>query len=191
MTILFYGRLKLTVFFFLVCRSSVRAWKSKERRLNGIVSRDLHICFLVSIDIYHVDPPYAAGSVAFKISIACRIFRFFRLSVGEWSWTIRVSAAFCRSSPARTLNFYYYPDLLIISYVKPIEKHLVCGPHRLRLYASYTPKIKLTMPRRKNRKILKANEHAPYVGTSDLSNDTKKHQKTSRDPHFNLRQQQV
>jgi hypothetical protein len=65
--------------------------------LKGIVSRDLHICFLVSIDIHlkflHLMEPL----VCFEISFSSRIFLFSRLGVVslpcEWSRAIRLSAA--------------------------------------------------------------------------------------------------
>jgi hypothetical protein len=53
------------------------------------------------------------------------------------------------------------PELLLIAYVKPVEKYLVCEPRtKCRLHSQR----KLTTPRRENRKIrhenviLKANE---------------------------------
>jgi hypothetical protein len=54
------------------------AWRRGKNNgaFKGIVSRDLHICLLVSIDRSQVATPYGAGSFAFKISFSCRIFRF-------------------------------------------------------------------------------------------------------------------
>jgi hypothetical protein len=66
-------------------------------RIKGMVSRDLHICVLVSIDRSEVPTHTKRVRLLFKISISCRIFRFSRFGVVslpcEWSWAIRLSAA--------------------------------------------------------------------------------------------------
>jgi hypothetical protein len=91
-----------------------------------------------------------------NISISCRIFRFSRLGVVslpcEWSWAIRLQAATVvapeptttlmqmlfwrknfedRNSPSPGLFLapdLVYPELSLISYVKPIEKYLALEP---------------------------------------------------------------
>jgi hypothetical protein len=102
-------------------------------------------------------------------------FLFSRLGVVsllcESSWASRLSAAtvYCVAPcwfGGKFLNFYYYPDLLLIYNVKPMKKYLIIKIKICQLHSEG----KFTTPRRDNRKIrfvnviLKANEHAsPYV----------------------------
>jgi hypothetical protein len=65
--------------------------------IKGIVSRDLHICFLVSIESSEDPTPYGAVHLILKFSFHVKFFRFSRLSVVslpcEWSLAIRPFAA--------------------------------------------------------------------------------------------------
>jgi hypothetical protein len=126
----------------------------------GIVSRDLHILFFVSIDWSEGFYTCEACLFAFKISISCRIFRFSLLGIVslpcEWRWAIRLSAAtrtfvapywesttahkqrlfwrnnfedgHCPSPGLFTAPYLEFPELALISYVKPIEKILPLSP---------------------------------------------------------------
>jgi hypothetical protein len=85
------------------------------------------------------------------------------------------------------LEFFFYPELLIISYVKSIENYLAFMP-RNRTKCHLYSQSKLTRLRRKNRNIryknvsLKANEHDTHVWKLQIYRTTqKKHATKSRE----------
>jgi hypothetical protein len=162
---------------------------------------------MVSIDRSHVATPYGAGSFACKISFSCQIFWFSRLGVGslhcELSWAIRLSAAsvvapYYKGSHYMQMLFWRkilkmstvpvrgsYSPILKISYVKPIEKYLVFEL-RIGTKCQLHSQSKLTFYKQRceNKEIRNFKSKWTRflcVGTSDLSNDTKKHTTKSRE----------
>jgi hypothetical protein len=121
------------------------------KNIKGIVSRDWHTSFLVSIDRSEV--PTHTKRVRLLLKFWFRV-EFFDVRLGvvslpcEWSWAIRLPTATVHYSGLMQMLFWRenfedghfpspglfaatyleFPELSLISYVKPIDKILPLSP---------------------------------------------------------------